>query len=362
MGTSSTSVIPSQPHQWQSFLFMKLFVFMVFQSIGSDKDKIFMSHFWKSLFKSQGTSLKMSTAYHPQTDGQTKVVNRCIETYLRCFYEPLLEGPLQESRYLPQDEHSLPPPNGWTNKSCQSLYRNIPPLNIGTTPRCIETDEHSSKPRSWAKFLPWAEYWYNTSLHYAINTTPFQVVYGRDPSPLIQGIPSALPNSTMDQLLQDCDYMLIVLREHLVHAQQRMKSYADRHHRDLSFQIGDLVYLKLHHYRLSSLARRVNEKFAPKFYGPFSVIQCIGSMAYKCQLLPSSSTIHLFSTFPNSGQLWAILPPQLSEDLELLLEPDSVLGYCMTGPSILHDVEVLIKWKDMPTHETTWELFVLIQN
>ena len=267
---------------------------------------VFMSHFWKSLFKSQGTSLKMSTAYHPQTDGQTKVVNHCIETYLRCFA--------------------------------------------------------SSKPRSWAKFLPWAEYWYNTSLHYAINTTPFQVVYGRDPSPLIQGIPSALPNSTMDQLLQDCDYMLIVLREHLVHAQQRMKSYADRHHRDLSFQIGDLVYLKLHHYRLSSLARRVNEKFAPKFYGPFSVIQCIGSMAYKCQLLPSSSTIHLFSTFPNSGQLWAILPPQLSEDLELLLEPDSVLGYCMTGPSILHDVEVLIKWKDMPTHETTWELFVLIQN
>ena len=61
-----------------------------------------MSNFWQSLFKSQGTSLKMSTAYHPQMDGQMKVVNRCIETSFRFFA--------------------------------------------------------SSKPHAWAKFLPWAEY------------------------------------------------------------------------------------------------------------------------------------------------------------------------------------------------------------
>ena len=102
------------------------------QSIVSDKDKIFMSHFWRSFFKSQGTSLTMSTTYHPQT----KVINLCIETYLCCFA--------------------------------------------------------NSKPCSWVKFLPWAEYWYNTSFHCATNTTPFWVVYGRDPPPLIRGIPNAL--------------------------------------------------------------------------------------------------------------------------------------------------------------------------
>jgi hypothetical protein len=94
-------------------------------SIVTDRDRIFTSNLWQELFRLTGTTLRMSSAYHPQTDGQTERVNQCLETYLRCFVH-----------------------------AC---------------------------PKQWYSWLSLDEYWYNTCLHSAIQTTPFRALYGHDP-------------------------------------------------------------------------------------------------------------------------------------------------------------------------------------
>lgn len=92
------------------------------QSIVSDRDTIFLSDFWRELFVLQSMSLNYSSEYHPQSDGQTEVVNRCLESYLRCMT--------------------------------------------------------SERPHLWSKWLPLADFWYNTIFHTATQITLFEAVYG----------------------------------------------------------------------------------------------------------------------------------------------------------------------------------------
>ncbi|KAK4410255.1 Transposon Ty3-G Gag-Pol polyprotein [Sesamum angolense] len=97
-------------------------------NIVTDRDKIFTSSFWKELFKLLGTNLNLSTAYHPQSDGQMERVNQCVENYF-----------------------------------CFMCYM---------------------RPSQWNKWLSLAEYWYNTNFHTRWKLTPFQGLYGDVPGSL----------------------------------------------------------------------------------------------------------------------------------------------------------------------------------
>jgi hypothetical protein len=98
-------------------------------SIVSDRDFTFTNNFWQELFKLQGTQFHLSTTYHPQTDGQNKIFNKCLETYLWCF--------------------------------------------------------SYDRQHQWDMWLPLVEWWYNTSYHTTTHMTPFEVVYGQIPSSIV---------------------------------------------------------------------------------------------------------------------------------------------------------------------------------
>lgn len=132
------------------------------QVIVSDRDIVFLSRIWTELFKILKVNLHMSSAYHPQTDGQTEVVNRCVECYLRCMT--------------------------------------------------------GDKPKEWVQWIPLAEYWYNTSYHTAIDTTPYQVLYGQAPPAHIVYQTGDNANDTVDRSMRAreaaVELLKFLFREH----------------------------------------------------------------------------------------------------------------------------------------------------
>ncbi|KAL6198785.1 hypothetical protein ACLB2K_028574 [Fragaria x ananassa] len=275
------------------------------RSIVSDRDRLFISHFWEQFFKLQGTKLCRSSAYHPQTDGQTEVLNRTLEHYLRCFIQ--------------------------------------------------------GKPQNWANLLHWAEWWYNTTFHSAIQMTPFQAVYGYPPPSITQYLPGSTSVNFVDLALQDRDQLLQSLKDHMSLAQNRMKQQSDKNRTEREFQIGDWVFLKLHPYRQQSLIRRPNRKLAPHFYGPFKVADRIGKVAYKLSLPPACKIHPIFHVSLLKRRIGDDTPvaatlPQFDKHGAIEWEPDRVLDMHVVHTKKRPITKWLVAWKGLPLEDATWEV------
>jgi hypothetical protein len=138
------------------------------QVIISDRDPIFTSQFWKELFSRMGSDLRMSSAYHPATDGQSERVNQVLEIYLRCF-----------------------------------------------THAC---------PRKWSNWLAFAEYWYNTCHHSALKTSPFVALYGHKPRHWGIEADSVCKPPHLQDWLEERKVMQQMLQQNLHRATQLMKN------------------------------------------------------------------------------------------------------------------------------------------
>ena len=149
-------------------------------------------------------------------------------------------------------------------------------------------------------------------------------------------------------------------------ARNQMKQQANQHRSEHTFQVSDIVFLRLQPYKQSSLKLKGHKKLDPKFYGPYKVLQKIRSVAYKLEL-PPSSRIHpvfhvscLKKVIGTNIRAQAVLP-ELDTKGSIILEPEAILNHLTRQLCSRSITEVLIQWHHMQPEDATWEPLLQIQ-
>ena len=198
------------------------------KSIVSDRDVKFLSYFWKVLWGKLGTKLLFSTTCHPQTDGQTEVVNRTLTTLLRAI-----------------------------------IQKNL---------------------KNWENCLPFIEFAYNRSIHSTTNMSPFEIVYGFNPLTPLDLLP--LPVNERASLDGQRKAEVVKKLHESVRKQIEMKNdkyaaKANKGRRKVIFQPGEWVWV---HMRKERFPTRRQSKLQPRGDGPFQVLERVNDNAYKLDL------------------------------------------------------------------------------
>jgi hypothetical protein len=145
--------------------------------------------------------------------------------------------------------------------------------------------------RSWDKSLPYAELSYNNSYQESLRMAPFEMLYGRRCQTPLFWSETGEQKVFGPDILQEAKKQVCMVRENLRVAQSRQKSYVDHRRRELSFEVGDFVYLKvspmrgLHHFK-------VRGKLAPRFIGSFKITEKRGEVTYQLELPSQLSDVH----------------------------------------------------------------------
>ncbi|RVW74852.1 Transposon Ty3-I Gag-Pol polyprotein [Vitis vinifera] len=271
------------------------------QSIVSDRDVKFMSYFWKTLWAKLGTQLKFSSSFHPQTDGQTEVVNRSLGNLLRCIVRDQL--------------------------------------------------------RKWDNVLPQAEFAFNSSTNRTTGYSPFEVAYGLNLSNLLILYHYLLLSAPAKMVMHLHVIYDEKVREKIKISNENYKEAADAHRRYIQFQEGDLVMVRL---RPERFHPSTYQKLQAKKAGPFRVLKRLGENAY---LLELPSNLH-FSPIFNVEDLYIYHGHHndVSEELDLQLPPtlsprpeiEYVLDDQLVSTRQGGYQNFLVKWRGKPHSENTW--------
>jgi hypothetical protein len=234
------------------------------KTIVSDRGPQFVSKFWEELHKSLGTKLLHSLAYHTQTIGQHERVNQILEDMLQ---------------------------------ACVLKF-----------------------PQKWDDCLPLAEFSYNNSYQASIKMARFEDLYGRRCRTPLNWSELGERCFIRPDMVKETEEKVRRIIHNLKEAQSRQKSYADKRRQPLHFQVEDYVYLKVS--PMKGVSRfGVKGKLAPRYIGPFPILERYGPVAYQLQLPETLSAVH--NVF-HVSQLKKCLrvPDRTIEVMDVALEPD----------------------------------------
>ena len=276
------------------------------EHIVSDRGSTFVGKFMTEVIRLIGAKHNRSTAFHPQTDGQTERVNRVLEDMLR--------------HYVGETDHT-----------------------------------------EWDICLPTAEFAINNAFHESIGTTPFRLNYGRDPR-----LPISLPPtdaSSVPSAAQFADRMqegLESAKQCLAAAQARQKRYYDKGHREASFIPGVQVLLSSKHIHMRTpQGRKSTPKLLPKWLGPFTVEKTVGAVSYKLNL-PTTMKIHpvfhvsLLKPYLSDGRVQP--PGPVLIDGEAYFTIERILDHRIhKRRRHATQLEYLVKWLDYGAEHNSWE-------
>ncbi|KAF7342823.1 Reverse transcriptase-RNase H-integrase [Mycena sanguinolenta] len=265
-----------------------------------DRGPQFVAEFTRELYRLLGITISASTAYHPQTDGQTERVNQELEGYLRLFV--------------------------------------------------------NERQDDWDEFIPSGEFAYNNAIHASTRTTPFLLDTGCHPR---MGFEPNRPRSKVEEVNELVDRMRSADQEAQAALSKAKDDYAryynQRHLPTPTFKPGDKVWLDS-----SDIRQKVSKKLAHLLWGPFEVERAVGSHAYRLKLPPWMSRVHpVFPVIkleaappdPISGRI--PLPPPEPEliDNELEWEVEQVVD----SRWYYRKLQFKVWYKGYPRHEALWQ-------
>ena len=271
-------------------------------SIISDRDPRFTSRFWGKLQEALGTRLNFSTAFHPQTDGQSERVIQIMEDMLR---------------------------------SCVIDYE--------------------------GRHIPLVEFVYNNSFQSSIGMAPYEALYGRKCRTPLCWTELSEKKVIGPDLIQETEEKVKMIRERLKVANDRQKSYADMKRKDIRYEIGEKVFLKVSPWK-KVMRFGKKGKLSPRFIGPYEVIEKVGPVAYRLALPLELEKMH--SVFHVSMlRRYQSDPSHVvsSETIELrpdlIYEEEPVEILAREVKELLNKNILLVKvlWRNHKTEEATWE-------